>query len=393
MIRAWPALLSLSFAVILGYPGPRAAGHELPVFPHVQVLAVRPDPFRPTSWFYAVHVLDPSGRRPVANADVRVSGFERRMGSAARLGSAWLAPTPTLGVYQGTVEFPSPGTWELTITVKGPYVGEAHTLAVVGSGVTSVDPPRDGPQLGIDRVLLRHLLLEWGHLAGFGLWLGVTALALVTRRENLKTALTLTWIALAVEGGTGLYMMQVGTSFPRALPIAGRDVPSHSKVLSSSAVRFLSLVPGVLGMLAVLCLRHRPHHEEHRERTCQESQYRKEPGCRAEQRASATGQDDDGQKWRPAAEGQLEVTLPALGLRWRRRRLRFARGLGAGNLDIHRRLDSSHPHFPDKRFGVFLRAECFAEALDMPAYFAGFLAAEAAVARDELRRCRQVPIF
>lgn len=257
MIRGWPALLGLSLVLILGDPGPRAAAHELPVFPRVQVLAARPDPLRPTSWSYTVEVFDPSGRKPLADANVRVSGFERRMGSGVRLNSAWLASTPTVGVYQGTVEFPHPGTWEITITVKGNYVGEAHTVAILGSSTKTYESPADRPQLAIDWVLVRHLLLEWGHLAGFGLWLGVTALALATRRENLKTALILTWIALAVEGGTGLYKMQVGTPFPRALSVGWWDVPRiffGREYVSTLVVKHL-LMLAAIGLTGVLTWR------------------------------------------------------------------------------------------------------------------------------------------
>jgi hypothetical protein len=241
-------------AAILGDPRWRLEAHELPTFPRVRVLTARADPLRPMSWSYTVEVLDPSGREPMAGANVRISGFERARGSRVRLESGWLAPTPTAGLYQGTIEFPGPGTWELTITVKGDFVGEAHTVAILGSGPTTYESPADRPQLEVDRVLFRHLLLEWGHLAGFGLWLGVTALALASRPANLKPLLVLTWIALAVEGGTGLYKMQVGTPFPRPLSIGGRDVPHiffGREYVSTLVVKHLLMLVaiGVTGIL------------------------------------------------------------------------------------------------------------------------------------------------
>ena len=201
-----------------------AGAHELPTFPRITVLAARPDPFRPLSWNYSIRVLDPAGRAAVSNADVRITGFERRRGSDARLGFFWLAPTPTPGVYQGTVQFPEGGTWEVTITVKGQFVGEAHVEAVVGSP-GPVQSPLDRPDLDVDWILVRHLLLEWGHLAGFGLWLGATVMALFGPETNLRAVVVVTWIALVLAATTGLYKLQVGTPFPNGLTLGRWDIP------------------------------------------------------------------------------------------------------------------------------------------------------------------------
>ena len=201
-----------------------AQAHELPTFPRIEVLATRPDSFRPLSWNYSVRVLDPSGRRPVDRADVRVSGFERRRGSGARLGTFWLAPTPTPGVYQGTVEFPEHGTWEVTITVKGAFVGETHLQAVVGPPAV-VASPLDRPELDVDWILARHLILDWGHLAGFGLWLGTTAIGLLSSGSNLRRVVAVTWIAVVLDATTGLYKMQVATPFPGGLALGRWDIP------------------------------------------------------------------------------------------------------------------------------------------------------------------------
>src|SRR5437899_12132964 len=171
-----------------------ANAHDLPTFPRITVLAARADPFRPLSWNYSVRVLDPTGRTVVSDADVRVSGFERRRGSDARLGTFWLAPTPTPGVYQGPVEFPPGGTWDVTITVKGRFIGETHVQAVVGSPAP-VQAPLDRPDLDVDWILVRHLVLDWGRLAGFGLWLGTSLVGLISPGSNLRKIVAVTWIA------------------------------------------------------------------------------------------------------------------------------------------------------------------------------------------------------
>ncbi len=141
MTSAMPIGASVVLAFVLGGSLlPIADAHELPTFPRVTVLAARPDPLRPLSWNYAVRVLDPSGGNAVSGADVRITGFERRRGSGARLGTFWLAPSPVPGVYQGTVEFPEAGTWEVTVTVKGRFIGEAHVQADVGASAPVQSP-------------------------------------------------------------------------------------------------------------------------------------------------------------------------------------------------------------------------------------------------------------
>ena len=62
-----------------------AKAHELPTFPRITVLAARADPYRRLSWNYSVRVLDPAGRTALTDADVRITGFERRRGSDERL--------------------------------------------------------------------------------------------------------------------------------------------------------------------------------------------------------------------------------------------------------------------------------------------------------------------
>ncbi len=172
-----------------------------------------------------VEVRDPSGREPVAGAEVVVSGLERERGSAVRLRDHWLAPTPQAGVYQGAVEFPGPGLWDLTVTVKGRYVGEAHfTLEVTGAGPRAAS--RGGqPELAFGWQGWRLLVLNWGHLLGFGLWLGITALALARRDPAPRATVRLTWLALAIGVATGFNKMEYGTPFPRGLRLLDWDVP------------------------------------------------------------------------------------------------------------------------------------------------------------------------
>jgi hypothetical protein len=218
--------LALAASVLIAAATPRGAdAHELPSFPRIEVVAARADPFRLLSWNYSVRVLDPRGRAPVEDADVRVTGFERRRGSGARLGTFWLAPTPTAGVYQGTVEFPEGGAWELTITVKGRFIGETHLSAVVGPLPPAAASPLERPDLDVDWLLVRHLLLDWGHLAGFGLWLGATVIGLSSPRANLRAVVAVTWAALALDAGTGLYKLAVGTPFPGGLALGRWDAP------------------------------------------------------------------------------------------------------------------------------------------------------------------------
>ncbi len=161
----------------------------------------------------------------MADADVFVAGLEKARGSAVRLREQWLAPTPQPGVYQGAVEFPGPGVWDLTVTVKGRYIGEAHfELDVAGRAPRAAS--RGGqPELAFGWPGWRLLLLNWGHLLGFGLWIGVTALALSSPRLSLRTTVALTWLALAVGIGTGFNKMEYGTPFPWGLRPFDWQVP------------------------------------------------------------------------------------------------------------------------------------------------------------------------
>jgi hypothetical protein len=182
-------------------------------------------PWEQVTRILTVEVRDPSGGTPVADAEVLVAGLERARGSAVRLRESWLAPTPQPGVYQGAVEFPGPGLWDLTVTVRGRYIGEAHfDLEVTDSAPRA--PSRGGqPELAFGWPGWRLLLLNWGHLLGFGLWLGVTALGLAQPQLAPRAIVLLTWLALAIGIGTGFTKMEYGTPFPRGLHLFTWDVP------------------------------------------------------------------------------------------------------------------------------------------------------------------------
>lgn len=68
--------------------------------------------------------------------------------------------------------------------------------------------------------------VDWGHLAGFGLWLGATVVGLYSPRANLRAVVVTTWVALVLDASTGLYKMAVGTPFPDGLALGRWDVPS-----------------------------------------------------------------------------------------------------------------------------------------------------------------------
>jgi len=212
------------FTLLLACVRP-AAPHELPIFPRVRLVSAIPHPCEPAVRVVTVEVRDPSGGEPVTDAEVVVSGLERARGSAVRLRAQWLAATPLPGTYQGEVQFPGPGVWDLTVTVKGRYVGEAHfELDVVGRAPAAAS--RGGqPELAFGWPGWRLLLLNWGHLLGFGLWLGVTTLALVQPRVSPRAVVLLTWLALAIGIGTGFNKMQYGTPFPRGLRVFDWQVP------------------------------------------------------------------------------------------------------------------------------------------------------------------------
>ncbi len=219
----WPVVAAL--LMVLGASAREGRAHELPAFPRVSLRAVLEHPWEPARRILTVEVRDPRGREPVAGAQVLVSGIEKERGSALRLREHWLAPTPQAGIYQGEVEFPGRGIWELTVAVRGPYVGEAHFEVAVTGALPRAAPRSGQPELVLGWRGWVLLVLNWGHLLGFGLWLGVTVLALLTPQVSPRATVALTWVALAVGVSTGFNKMEYGTPFPRGLSLFHWDVP------------------------------------------------------------------------------------------------------------------------------------------------------------------------
>lgn len=223
-MRGWIGLI-LGAGLLLCASPLQGVAHELPTFPRIRLLSVLEHPWEPASRILTVEVLDPGGREPVVGAQVLVSGIEKERGSALRLKEHWLAPTPQPGIYQGRVEFPVRGNWELTVTVRGRYVGEAHFEVSVIGDLPRATSQSDQPELFLGWRGWTLLVLDWGHLLGFGLWLGVTALALFTPQLPPRSTVVLTWLALVIGVGTGFNKMEHGTPFARGLSLFNWEVP------------------------------------------------------------------------------------------------------------------------------------------------------------------------
>lgn len=227
----------------------RGLAHELPTFPRVRLLSVLEHPWEGASRILVIEVQDPSGRQPVAGAQVFVSGLERERGSAVRLGDHWLAPTQQAGVYQGEVRFPGRGVWDLTVTVRGQYVGEAHFEVAIAGDLPRGASRGGQPELAFGWRGWMLLLQNWGHLAGFGVWLGTTALALLSPRLPPRATVALTWLALAVGIGTGFNKMEYGTPFPRGLSLLRLEVPRiffAREYISTLTAKHVLILGGIL---------------------------------------------------------------------------------------------------------------------------------------------------
>jgi hypothetical protein len=165
-------------------------------------------------------VLDPAGKRAVSGAKVTVRGIHAALGSALRTETADLAPDGEAGTYTGEIRFPRAGRWELTVEVAGRYVGEAHfTLEVVAPEVSQRTTEKERPQFDVDLATLKHLAMEWGHLAGFGLWLLATGAGLLNPDDRRLFVVIATWAGFVVEGVTGLYKMEYSTPFAEGLQL------------------------------------------------------------------------------------------------------------------------------------------------------------------------------
>ena len=201
-----------------------AGAHKFPAFPQVRLLGAEAGREEPLARRLAVEVRDPAGKEPVSDADVTVRARHAQLGSGVRVEPVRFVAAEAPGVYQGEIRFPAPGRWELTIEVVGRYAGDAHVeLEVAGPLVSGRAPQRRKPDLPFDPVTLRHLALEWGHLAGFALWLLATGVGLLDPAGRRRFVLGATWTAFAIEAVTGLYKMEYSTPFATPLRLFRLD--------------------------------------------------------------------------------------------------------------------------------------------------------------------------
>ena len=249
-------LLASGLLVLVGH----ASGHEFPTFPQVHLLAVDPDASDPLARLVTIEVLDPGGHSRVPGAEVTATARHARLGSALRTGPVRFAPGVEPGTYRGWLAFPRGGDWEVTISVRGKYVGDAHFTVEVPAAPGDAEGEGRGaerPELVIDRFTLRHLAMEWGHLVGFGMWLAASALGLAAREGPRWPVLLLTWSAFAVEGVTGLYKMEYSTPFAGGLQLFGLDrIPPiffAREYVYTLVVKHLLLV-GAIGVTAALSI-------------------------------------------------------------------------------------------------------------------------------------------
>lgn len=218
VLARWSFQVLMGVAAVAVFVGLDAPAHKLPTFPQVQVVKAERDPARPLVWRLAVLVLDPAGQQPVSGAKVTVRAIHTELGSALRTERINLAPERDSGSYAGEIRFPGSGRWELTVEVIGQYVGDGHfTLDVAAPQVSQRPLEAARPEFDIDLPTLRHLVMEWGHLAGFGLWLLATGVGLLNPTDRRAFVLVATWAGFVIEGVTGLYKMEYSTPFAEGL--------------------------------------------------------------------------------------------------------------------------------------------------------------------------------
>jgi len=219
VVARWLSQAILGLAVTV-FVGEHAAAHKLPNFPQVRLTRAEADPSDPLIWRLTVRVLDPGGQRPVSGAKVTVRALHAELGSGLQTEGAGLIPGQEGGSYSGEIRFPGPGRWDLTVEVVGRYVGDVHfTLEVDAPQLPQRTLQRDKPQFDIDLATLRHLAMQWGHLAGFGLWLLATGVGLLNPTDRRLFVVIATWAGFVIEGVTGLYKMEYSTPFAEGLQL------------------------------------------------------------------------------------------------------------------------------------------------------------------------------
>lgn len=96
----------------LQVPGDRAG-------PYVVSVWTQPDPPRVGRLDVSVAVMQPATRKPVLDAETRVTGehlgTSERTSARAGLDAGWL-----YSMYYADLELPTPGRWRITVSVAGP---------------------------------------------------------------------------------------------------------------------------------------------------------------------------------------------------------------------------------------------------------------------------------
>ena len=243
----WLCLLVLGLLVLVGRD---ATAHKLPSFPQVRLLGTEAGQDDPLTRRLTIQVQDPAGKEPLSGAEVAIRALHATLGSAVRVEAVRLAPGETPGTYRGEVRFPRAGGWEVTIEVVGRYVGDAHfELEVAAPAALDIGPRRDKPDLPFDLPTIRHLAMEWGHLAGFALWLLATGLGLADPAKRRGFVLVATWAAFAIEWMTGLYKMEYSTPF--ATPLRLFDLGRVPPIFFAQEYVFTLVVKHILMVTAM----------------------------------------------------------------------------------------------------------------------------------------------
>jgi len=215
LAKRWISLVALGVVILAGRD---AGAHKLPNFPQVRLVGVEAGREDLLLHRLTVEVRDPTGRDPLRGAKVSVRALHATLGSGLRVEAVQLTPVEEPGIYRGAIRFPQAGPWELTVEVIGRSVGDAHfRLEILAPLASEAEWRACKPDLPFDLPTLRHLAMEWGHLAGFALWLMATGVGLLEPTRHRRVVLVATWVAFATEGITGLYKMEYSTPFAAPL--------------------------------------------------------------------------------------------------------------------------------------------------------------------------------
>jgi hypothetical protein len=103
------------------------------------------------------------------------------------------------------------GLFALASIALLPALGSAHVPAGQEAGLAPFDPELfTGWQVWV------HLTVQWAHLLGLPLWLGVLVAAWVFRVLALETLLFAGWAVLLLQGVSGAYNMEYSAGIPTA---------------------------------------------------------------------------------------------------------------------------------------------------------------------------------